>query len=259
MNQIFLNNHWIINFIARSNDISVICILPLLGTWLGSFLISSEYSLNQTISLSELIYISTLIGIIPKTRISAITWFDTHFITLLCFILYYAEYYFLKHINLELEYSISWLFSLFFTTVITFFCYGILLRLNLSSRLYFKAIIKIYLLADAGSILALGMISPYLSYKLLTILSIVLIIYHLLPYGYIRLFANLEEFQSKFKENVAIIRCLFLGIMSVWVDFIALAPFYILEMIIASEDHRQLKAMFRYLRDMLPAYSKIAA
>lgn len=235
---IFLINHWILNFISHLAEVSISCIVPLICSWLGSLLINSECLGNQIFSLTEIIYLSTLFGIIPKARISARLWFEAHFITVLCFILYYTECYLLAHFNLELEYCLSWLFSILFSTLLTFLCYVILLRLKLSTHPYFKSIIKIYLLADAGNILALGMISPYLSYKFLTIMSIAMIFYLLLPKGPKILCANWEEFHLKIKENFAILRCVFLGVLSVWTDYVAVTPFYILEMVIASESHR---------------------
>lgn len=43
---------------------------------------------------------------------------------------------------------------------------------------------------------------------------------------------------------------LILGVLSVWADYIALTPFYILEMILASESHHRKDSVFYYCRNV---------
>jgi len=122
---------------------------------------------DQVFSLTGLLYLSTAISMIPKPNTSSKLWFDANLLTVVCYVVYFAELALIAYFCLDLEYSVSWLFTITFDTVFTLIFYGMLLALGFSTPLYFKAIVSIYLLTDIGNLLALAILSPFLTYKIL--------------------------------------------------------------------------------------------
>jgi len=245
-----LSFRWLLPLIPHLETFTGWFVLPLLGTGLGCFFIDISDLYDQVFSLTGLLYLSTVISMIPKPNTSSKLWVDTNLFTIVCYVVYFAELAVIAYLSLDLEYSVSWLFSITFSTVLTFIFYGMLLTLGFRAPSYFKAIVSIYVMTDIGNILALGVLSPFLTYKIFMSVSIIFLVYLLLPYRHPLIFSGLPVSQSQFDKNLPILRCLFWGVLTVWTDYIALTSFYILEMILASESHQKKDSLLYYCRNL---------
>lgn len=236
---ICLSFRWLLPLIPHLETIGGWFILPVLGTWLGCIFLDMDDLWDQVFSLTGMLYMSILVAMIPKPNTSSKLWFDTNFSTIIYYLLYFAELTLIAHLSLDLEYSIGWLFSITFSTFFTFLFYAVLLGFGFSTLHYFKTIVRIYLLTDLGSILALGLLSPFYSYKIFVFMSSLILIYLLLPYRHPLMFSWLAVSPAQLDKNLLMLRCLFWGALSVWADYISLTFFYVLEMILASKNHQK--------------------
>lgn len=243
---ICLSFRWLLPLIPHLETTCKLFVLPFLGTWLGHIFLDMYDLWDQTLSI---VYLGTFVGMIPKPNTSSKVWMDTNLFTILYYLLYFAELALLAYFGLNLEYSIGWLASITFSTTLTFLFYAILLKFGLSTLLYFKTIVSIYLLTDLGNILALGLLSPFYSCKIFLSIGLLFLIYLLLPYRHPLLFSWVSISPSQFDKNLTKLRCLFWGALSVWVDYIALTPFYILEIILASESHKRKDSVLYHLKE----------
>ena len=232
---------------SHLETLSASLLLPILGTELGHIFTDMDDLWDQVFSLTGFLYISTVIGMIPKPNTSSKLWVDANLFTIICYSLYFSELFLLAYFGLTLEYSLGWLASISFSTILTLLFYGALLKLGFSTLSYFKTIATIYLLTDLGNMLALGVLSPFSSCKIFLLIGICFLIYLLLPYRHVLLFPWISVSLSQFDKNQTTLRCLFWGALSVWSDYVALTPFYLLEMLLATESHRRKDSVLYYL------------
>ncbi|MBX9805533.1 MAG: hypothetical protein K2Y18_07260 [Alphaproteobacteria bacterium] len=236
---ICLSFRWLLPLIPHLETIGALFALPILGMWLSHIFVDSHDLWDQVMSVWGFIYISTLLSMVPKPNTSSRLWIDANLFTVVYYLLYFGELWLLAHFDINLEYSIGWLFSIVFSTALTFLFYGILLKVGLSTLPYFKTIVTIYLLTDLGNLFALGFLSPYYSTALFLVLGMVLLIYLLLPYRHPLLFSWVKVSPCQVSKNLMVLRCLLWGALSVWADYIDMAPFYILEVILASDSRKK--------------------
>lgn len=244
-----LSFRWLLPLIPNLETLSGIFVFPILGTWLGRIFLDMDDLWDQTLSLTGLLYLSTIIGMIPKPHTSSKLWIDANLFTVVCYSLYFTELFLLAYFGLDLEYTLGWIASISFSTILTFLFYGMLLIFGFSTPSYFKTIATIYLLTDVGNMLALGVLSPFTSCRVFILIGTFFLIYLLLPYRHPYLFSWMSISPAQFGKNLTTLRCLFWGALSVWADYIALTPFYILEMILATESHRRKDSVLYYLKE----------
>jgi hypothetical protein len=247
---ICLSFRWLLPLIPHLETICHWFVLPLLGTWLGCLFLDMNELFDQVFSLTGMLYVSTFVAMIPKPNTSSKLWFDANLLTIICYLVYFAELAVITYFSLDLEYSLSWLFSIAFSTTFIILFYAILLGFRLSTLLYFKTILSIFWLTALGNMLALGTLSPFYTDKILLFIGSIFLIYLLLPYRHPLLFPQLLISSSQPDKNLPVLRCLFWGALSVWTDYIAMTPFYILEMILASESHKNKDSVLYYCKNV---------
>ncbi|MBM3633315.1 MAG: hypothetical protein FJX03_06405 [Alphaproteobacteria bacterium] len=246
---ICLSFRWLVPLFPHLETVSGWFVFPLLGTWLGCLFLDINDLCDQLFSFTGLLYFSTIVSMIPKPNTSSKLWINTNLFTIVCYAVYFAELAIVAHLCLDLEYSVSWLFSLSFSTISIFMFYGILHIFGFSTPAYLKTIATICLVTDVGSILALGIISPFWSHYVASGASIFFFIYFLYPYRRPLISFGLPITLLQRDTNLSILRCLFWGALTVWADYIALTPFYILEMILTCESHNKHDSVLNYCRN----------
>ena len=247
---ICLSFRWLVPLFPHLESISGWFLLPLFSTWLGCLFLDMNDFCDQLFSCAGLVYLSTIVSMIPKPNTSSKLWINTNLFTIVCYSVYFAELAVVSYLCLDLEYSVSWLFSLGFSTISIFMFYGILHVFGFSTPAYLKTIATICLVTDVGSILALGIISPFITYKIFTGVSILFLVYFLFPYRRPLLFSGLTVSFLPQETKLSILRCLLWGTLTVWADYIALTPFYILEMILTCESHNKQDSVLTYCRNL---------
>lgn len=245
---ICLSFRWLLPFIPSFENMICWFFLPLACKWMGCIFIDSDDLWNQVFSVSGLLYISTFISILPKPHTSSKLWFDANLFTVLCYSIYFVELGVIAYYNMDLEYSISWLFDVVFSTALTMIFYGILLGLRMTTSAYVKTICKICIFINIGSLITLGMITPFTSKNIFILLSLIFIIYLLLTDRHPALSAGRSTAPNLSENNTMIIRCLFWGAMSVWVDYLAITSFYILETLLTTESHKREDSVLYYCK-----------
>jgi hypothetical protein len=251
---ICLSFRWLLPLIPHLEILSGWFIFPILGTWLGCLFLDTADLWDQVFSLTGLLYVSTIVSMIPKPNTSSKLWFDANLFTVVCYSVYFTELALIAFFNLDLEYSISWLFDIVFSTACTFIFYGILLGFRLSTPQYFKTIVSIYLLTDLGNMIALGTITPFDTDKIFVTISMALFVYLMLPFRHPLLFSKVWVSPFQLTENLMILRCFLWGAVSVWADYIALTPFYLLEMVLASDSHQRKDSVLYYCKGWWSTY-----
>lgn len=247
---ICLSFRWLVPLLPHLETISLWFVLPLFSTWLGCLFLDMNDFCDQLFSCAGLVYLSTIVSMIPKPNMSSKLWINTNLFTIVCYAVYFAELTIVAYLCLDLEYSASWLFSLSFSTISIMMFYGILHIFGFTTPAYLKTIATICLVTDVGSLLALGIISPFLTYKIFTSVSIVLFLYFFYPYRRTLKLPGLPVSLLQKDTNLSILRCLFWGALTVWADYIALTPFYILEMILTCESHNKHDSVLTYCRNL---------
>jgi hypothetical protein len=245
---IYLSFRWLLPLIPHLENILGCFMLPLLGTWLGCFFIDTTDLCDQLFSFNGLLYMGVLISMLPKLNASSKLWFDANLFTIICYLIYFAELRVIAFYSMELEYSISWLFDIGFSTTFTLLFYALLLCLRLTTPLYFRTIASIYLLTNLGNIIALSTLNPFYSNKIFICISFLFSIYLLFLDRHSLLAIRKALLPTLWDKNLMILRCLFWGALSVWIDYIALTPFYILETIAATESHHRKDSVLYYCK-----------
>jgi Kef-type K+ transport system membrane component KefB len=236
---VVLSFRWLLSGVHHLEKIFIFILLPLLNTGLGCVFTDMDDMWDQLFSPSGILYISLFMGLVPKPQTSSKLWFDANLFTVVVYVFYFAELAVFASLNLDINYEMSWILSLAFSTTSTVLFYGILLALGLSTPAYFQRVLNLYLFADMGSLLALGTITPFYSDKIFIALSILILVCLLPPASRPFAFWNRQMSPLQFDRSIPLMRCLFWGALTVWTDYIALTPFYVLEMILASECPRK--------------------
>ncbi len=244
---ICLTFRWMLPLLPHLETIGGLFVIPLLGTWLGHVFLDIDDLWAQVFSVTGLVYLSTLVAMIPKPNTSSKLWIDANIFTIITYALYFIETAFIASLGLTLSYSMGWIASITFSTVSTILVYTLLTGLRLSKTQYLKTIISIYFFSDIGNILALGVLSPYYTYQIFLLMGGLIFFYLWLPYPNSLL--SSQTFKGTYDKNPAMLRCLLWGALAVWSDYSALTSFYLLEMILASESHQKKRSIARYFQD----------
>lgn len=185
---------------------------------------------TQLFSSTGLVFLGTLVGLIAKP---SILWTVSGFFTVLSLSLCFLADSLIASLNPDLNYTVSWLASIGMSTTLVVFFYILLRRMGLNTLTYTQTLLENYVWVAFGNILALGFLS-YFNPTLLFFVIIGGLTLHKTAVSHLDFLLN-----PWVTFNRGRLRPLYLGFLAIGVDYIALTPFYILEMLLTLDPQDQ--------------------